>query len=190
MNNPIWAKDWNGKEIIPINLSGQNLDNFYNMVNNVMDTFKDSPTVMNIMNEALGSKSIIHFYAFSENIVGDNNTRSQLFNWSKSLESYWADRGLALARTLRLDNTLEMKADVLYPEESLNGTYDQSTSIISFIDELMHATNAPRCNIKGSEHLNFYGSLMREIANGTLKLDDNFIYIIEQKYEDAKIEFK
>ena len=116
LNNPVNYLDRDGKDIIPKNISGQNLDNFFNMANNVMETFKDSPTVMNIMNEALGSNSIIHFYAFSDskiyinsslNIAGDNNTRSQLFNWSKSLETYWADRGLAFARTLRLDNTLE-----------------------------------------------------------------------------------
>lgn len=145
-----------------------------------------SKTVRDILMSAFSEGHILHIYTFPRTTRVETETRSLLYNWSKTLETVWYKDFRALGLTLQLPES--QNADIMLDKGILNDlSFDKVSGnhALTLLDEFKHvSTNRPSTqNPEGGlvDHYELYPALLEEINNGILTVSPGVLAMVELK---------
>jgi hypothetical protein len=147
-----------------------------------------STTVKNIMEAATTSTKKIHIYVLDGNNL-TTQTKSELFNFTKTLEDYWIRNGTSSGLTLQSKNPEDkIRFNTIFDKRILNdpelSTVAKDSYALVILDEMKHIATAR----KGDEgelqdHKELYSALKSELDAGTLTVSPGCATMIDDKYQ-------
>ena len=178
-NNPVMMLDDGGKEIVPVNLSNEELS----MLQTLIGLLRRSgdALIRQILDFAEGCESQIHVYAHADVREEVTTSTPSVFGYAGTIETYWNGNWRALGTTI---HTTGMKgsgeADVVLASESVLRSELPGYAAFVVLDELHHVFSA-RVGSQKEHHIALYSYLIEKMQNGTLQIPGLTIADVQAK---------